>query len=69
MDYNSQELQISELKDLLLQLNKTVAEQTKVIELLRRDLEDAKTLAIQKQEQIDYLTNKLYGFSSDKGIY
>ena len=66
MAFNSQELQIRELKDLLLQLNKTVAEQTKVNELLRKELEDAKTLLDQKQEQIDYLTKKLYGSSSEK---
>lgn len=66
MAFNSQELQIRELKDLLLQLNKTVAEQTKVIELLRKELEEAKALAEQRQEQIDYLKKKLYGSSSEK---
>jgi len=66
MAFNSQELQIRELKDLLIQLNKTVAEQTKVIELLRKELEEAKALAAKRQEQIDYLTKKLYGSSSEK---
>ena len=66
MASNPLELQLRELKDLIIQLNNTVAGQTEMIQLLRKQLEEAQALADKKQEQIDYLTKKLYGSSSEK---
>ena len=53
------ELQIRELKDTILQLNETVRLLTKQLQ------ESAAREAVQK-EQIEYLTNKLFGRSSEK---
>ncbi len=66
MASNPLEIQLRELKDLIIQLNNTVAGQTELIRSLRKELEESKALAARKQEQIDYLTKKLYGSSSEK---
>lgn len=61
-----QDIQLRELKDLLLQLNKTIASQTAMIESLQKSLEEANAMNRKLQEQNEYLTKKLYGRSSEK---
>jgi transposase/uncharacterized coiled-coil protein SlyX len=54
-------IQIRELKDTISQLNDTIA-------LLNKSLLESQKREAQMQEQIDYLTKKLFGKSSEKHI-
>ena len=66
MAFSSRETQLLELKDMLSQLNKTISQQAETIASLQKLLEEAQALAARRQEQIEYLTRKLYGSSSEK---
>ena len=63
---NAKDSKILEYKDLISQLNTTIAAQTELIKSLQQtidaDREEKKIL----QEKIDYLTKKLFGTSSEK---
>lgn len=63
---NSKDSKILEYKDTISQLNITLAAQTKLIKSLQKSLEadrlDKETL----RQQIEYLTKKLFGTSSEK---
>ena len=67
------DLQLQELKDTISQLNTTISAQTTVIVQLQKTLQDAENREAEHQkreavlqEQIDYLTKKLFGASSEK---
>ena len=72
---DTKDIQFRELKDTISQLNITIAAQTQLITSLQKSLdaanereaEQAKQLAAFK-EQIDYLTKKLFGTSSERRI-
>ena len=59
MSNDSRLIQIKELKDTISQLNET-------IKLLNQSLKDSQEREAVMQEQIDYLTKKLFGRSSEK---
>ena len=61
MAQNPNLIQIRELKDTISQLNDTIA-------LLNNSLRESQKREAQMQEQIDYLTKKLFGRSSEKHI-
>ncbi len=61
MAQNPNLIQIRELKDTISQLNDTIA-------LLNNSLRESQKREAQMQEQIDYLTKKLFGRSSEKNI-
>lgn len=67
---NPKDSQLIALKDMVTELNKTIASQNEIIEMLRKskdEREDALLLQIKNlQEQVDYLTAKLFGRSSEK---
>ena len=73
MTRDTKELQFRELKDTISQLNITIAAQTQLIASLQKSLdaanereaEQSKQLAVFK-EQIDFLTKKLFGTSSER---
>lgn len=73
MPRDTKELQFRELKDTILQLNITITAQTQLIASLQKSLdaanereaEQSKQLAAFK-EQIDFLTKKLFGTSSER---
>ena len=73
MARDTKELQFRELKDTISQLNITIAAQTQLIASLQKSLdaanereaEQSKQLAAFK-EQIDFLTKKLFGTSSER---
>ncbi len=66
MAASAKDIQLRELKDMLSQLNTTIETQTELIKSLRMII-DAKTENEKVlQEQIDYLTKKLFGTSSEK---
>jgi transposase len=56
---SSVELQLKELKDMVLSLNQTIA-------LLNSTISDLNKKLTNKDLEIDYLKNKLYGSSSEK---
>lgn len=66
MAFSSRDIQLRELKDMLVQLNKTVEEQSVMISTLQKSLQESQALAERRLEQINYLTKKLYGSSSEK---
>ena len=61
MAANPREIQIRELKDTISQLNTT-------IKVLTETIEQGQKREAVMQEQIDYLTKKLFGRSSEKNI-
>lgn len=75
MARDTKDIQLRELKDTISQLNITIAAQTQLISSLQtsidaaneRKAEQAKQLATFK-EQIDYLTKKLFGSSSERRL-
>ncbi len=66
MASSAKEIQLKELKDMIAQLNTTISSQTQVIQSLQKTIEDKSAHEAQLQEQIDYLTKKLFGRSSEK---
>lgn len=66
MASSAKDSKLLECKDLISQLNKTISAQTELIESLKQD-RDADRKQIQNLlEQVDYLTKKLFGTSSEK---
>ena len=66
MASNAKDIQLRELKDTILQLNKLMSEQADLIRSLRATIEEKAEHERVMQEQIDYLTQKLFGSSSEK---
>lgn len=63
---NAKDSKILEYKDLISQLNTTIAAQTELIKSLQQSLEADRAEKKILQEKIDYLTKKLFGTSSEK---
>ena len=63
---NAKDSKILEYKDLISQLNTTIAAQIEVIKSLQHSLEADREEKKILQEKIDYLTKKLFGTSSEK---
>ena len=66
MAKNAQDLQLRELKDLILDLRKTIQVLQANTEQLMKKNAELEELLKNKQEAIDYLTRKLFGTSSEK---
>lgn len=66
MALSSKDTQLSELKDLIKNLNKTVEMLQKTIAELRADDAQLKQERDNLKEQVDFLTKKLFGKSSEK---
>lgn len=73
MARGARDIQLQELKDTISQLNTTISAQTTVIVQLQKTLQDAESREAEHQkreavlqEQIDYLTKKLFGASSER---
>ena len=66
MAKNAQDLQLRELKDLILDLRKTIQVLQANTEQLMKKNAELEELLKKKQETIDYLTRKLFGTSSEK---
>lgn len=60
------DIQLRELKDTILQLNTMVYEQTELIKSLRLMIDEKSCREKALQEQADYLTQKLFGSSSER---
>lgn len=63
---HAKDSRILEYKDLISQLNTTIAAQTEMIKSLQQTLEADRAEKKILQEKIDYLTKKLFGTSSEK---
>lgn len=68
MASTAKDIQLRELKDTILQLNKMMSEQTELIRELRKSIEEKTEHERVLQEQVDYLTRKLFGSSSEKKV-
>ena len=63
---NSKDSKILAYKDMINQLNKTIAAQTELIQSLQKTLEADRLEKETLRQQIEYLTKKLFGTSSEK---
>lgn len=66
MSAGAKDIQFRELKDMISQLNTTITSQTQLIQTLQETLAASNAREKILQEQIDYLTRKLFGTSSEK---
>ena len=66
MASSAKDSKVLEYKDLISQLNTTIAAQTEMIQTLKQDREAGRRQIQNLLEQIDYLTRKLFGTSSEK---
>lgn len=66
MASSAKDIQLRELKDTILQLNTMVYEQTELIKSLRLMIDEKSSREKALQEQADYLTQKLFGSSSER---
>ena len=66
MASSAKDIQLRELKDTILQLNTMVSEQTELIKSLRLMIDEKSSREKVLQEQVDYLTQKLFGSSSER---
>lgn len=66
MAVSAKDSKILEYKDLISQLNTTIATQTELIRTLKQELETDRAEKQILQEKIDYLTQKLFGTSSER---
>ena len=66
MAASSKDIQLRELKDTISQLKTMMAEQTELIKALRLVIDEKTDKERILQEQINYLTKKLFGTSSEK---
>lgn len=64
--FQCKNIQLRELKDTILQLNTMVSEQTELIKSLRLMIDEKSSREKALQEQVDYLTQKLFGPSSER---
>jgi len=65
---SAKDIQNRELKDTISKLNQMISEQTELIRSLRQDIETRAEHEKVLQEQVDYLTKKLFGSSSEKKV-
>lgn len=68
MASSAKDIQLRELKDTIIQLNKMISEQSELIRTLRESIEEKAEHEKVLQEQVDYLTKKLFGASSEKKV-
>lgn len=66
MASSAKNIQFRKLKDTILQLNTMVSEQTELIKSLRLMIDEKSSREKALQEQADYLTQKLFGPSSER---
>ena len=66
MDSSAKDIQLRELKDTVSQLKTMISEQTELIKSLRLIIDEKSSHEKALQEQVDYLTKKLFGSSSEK---
>ena len=66
MASSAKDIQLSELKDTILQRNTIVSEQIELIKSLRLMIDEKSSREKALQEQVDYLTQKLFGSSSER---
>ena len=66
MASSAKDIQLRELKDTVSQLKTMISEQTELIRSLRLMLDEKSSHEKALQEQVDYLTKKLFGSSSEK---
>ena len=66
MSGNSKDSKILAYKDMINQLNKTISAQTELIQSLQKTLEADRLEKETLRQQIEYLTKKLFGASSEK---
>ncbi len=64
---HAKEIQLRELKDTILELNKLIRTLQQTIEAANKREEELRQERDNMKEQIDYLTKKLFGSSSEKG--
>ncbi len=63
---SSKDIQLRELKDTITQLKTMISEQTELIRSLRLVIDEKTSHEKALQEQVDYLTKKLFGSSSER---
>lgn len=66
MASSAKDIQLRELMDTISQLKTMMAEQTELIRSLRTVIDEKTAHEAVLQEQVDYLTKKLFGTSSEK---
>ena len=66
MASSAKDIQLRELKDTVSQLKTMVSEQTELIKSLRLIIDEKSSHEKVLQEQVDYLTKKLFGSSSER---
>ena len=66
MAVSAKDSKLLEQKDLISQLNTTIAAQTELIQSLKKDHEADREQIQNLLAQVDYLTKKLFGTSSEK---
>lgn len=66
MASNAKDIQLRELKDTVSQLKTMVSEQTELIKSLRLIIDEKSSHEKALLEQVDYLTKKLFGSSSER---
>lgn len=66
MASSAKDIQLRELKDTITGLNTMVSEQTELIRSLRLIIDEKSSHEKALQEQVDYLTKKLFGSSSER---
>jgi len=66
MASSAKDIQLRELKDTISQLKTMVSEQTELIKSLRLLIDEKSSHEKALQEQVDYLTKKLFGSSSER---
>ena len=66
MARNAADSRLMEYKDTISQLNMTIRSQNELITSLRETIDSNNAAMALMQEKLDYLTNKLFGTSSEK---
>ena len=66
MASDAKDIQLREMKDTISQLKTIICEQTELIKSLRLITDEKSSHEKALQEQVDYLTKKLFGFSSER---
>ena len=66
MASSAKDIQLLELKDTITQLKTMISEQTELIRSLRLVIDEKTSHEKALQEQVDYLTKKLFGSSSER---
>ena len=66
MASSAKDIRLRELKDTITQLKTMISEQTELIRALRLVIDEKTSHEKALQEQVDYLTKKLFGSSSER---